>query len=314
MDTHSFMSNTHGIPMEDRFISPQEIRVLLTLVEQASFTAAAAELGITQSAISRTVLQIEERFGAELLDRGRHGCTPTLTLKRLLPALRRAQGALESVAKQLQEADGLLRGRIRIAGFRSATAILLPPVITAYMARHPQVRISISMVRETRGGVQQQVLQGKADFGVTSVKPPRSLRSVHLGGDPYVAVRRKQQARRFAPEKERLILWNERCSDRVPQILTAQGWEPRQVMSVDSDTAVLGMLEHGGGFTIMPKLATEPLPANLERIVLPAEFKRDIWLCAHASMWESAVGRSLATSIVRGIGDILARKPAPSPA
>ena len=167
------------------------------------------------------------------------------------------------------------------------------------MERHRLVRISLSTVREVGGGVQQQVLEGKADFGITSIRPPKGLRSVLLGADRYIAVRRRQKPNRFTPSKERLVLWQERCSDRVPEILTAQKWKPLETMSVDSDTAVLGMVEHGGGFTIMPRLATEPLSPGLERIALASDFKRDIWLCARSSTWSSSLGRFLARSIIR---------------
>ena len=285
--------------MSQRLLSPKEIDVLLALEAPTTFTAAAIELGITQSAVSRTVLQIEEAFGSELLNRGRHGCEPTVALKRILPRLRRARHALESISNEFQTTDELLRGRIKIMGFRSATSILLPPVIASFMERHRLVRISLSTVREIGGGVQQQVLDGKADFGITSIRPTKGLRSVLLGADRYVAVRRRQKPSSFVPSKERLVLWQERCSDRVPEILTAQKWKPLETMSVDSDTAVLGMVEHGGGFTIMPKLATEPLPPGLERIALAAEFKRYIWLCARSSTWSSSLGRFLARSIIR---------------
>jgi DNA-binding transcriptional LysR family regulator len=285
--------------MSQRLLSPQEIDVLLALEAPTTFTAAAVELGITQSAVSRTVLQIEEAFGTELLNRGRHGCEPTVALKRILPRLRRARHALESVSNEFQTDDKLLQGRIKIVGFRSAISILLPPVIAGFMERHRLVRISLSTVREIGGGVQQQVLDGKADFGITSIRPPKSLRSVLLGADRYIAIRRRQRPSSFAPSKERLILWQERCSDRVPEILAAQKWKPLETMSVDSDTAVLGMVEHGGGFTIMPELATEPLPPGLERIPLTAEFNRDIWLCGRASTWSSSLGRFLARSIIR---------------
>jgi DNA-binding transcriptional LysR family regulator len=282
-----------------RLLNPQEIDVLLALEAPTTFTTAAAELGVTQSAVSRTVLQIEEAFGTELLNRGRHGCEPTVALKRILPRLRRARHALESVSNEFQTDDKLLQGRVKIVGFRSAITILLPPVIAGFMERHRLVRISLSTVREIGGGVQQQVLDGKADFGITSIRPPKSLRSVLLGADRYIAIRRRQKPSSFAPSKERLVLWQERCSDRVPEILTAQKWKPLETMSVDSDTAVLGMVEHGGGFTIMPELATEPLPPGLERIALAAEFKRDIWLCARSSTWSSSLGRFLARSIIR---------------
>jgi len=281
--------------------------VLLALEAPTTFTAAAVELGITQSAVSRAVLQIEEVFGAELLSRGRHGCEPTAALKKILPRLRRARHALESISNEFQTNDKLLQGRIKIVGFRSATSVLLPPIISNFMNRHRLVRVSLSTVREVKGGVQQQVLDGKADFGITSIKPTKGLRSVLLGADRYILVRRRQKTNSFVPSKERLVVWQERCSERVPEILTAQEWNPLETMSVDSDTAVLGMVQHGGGFTIMPELATEPLQPGLERIALAAEFKRDIWLCGHASAWSSSLGRLLARNILQGTRKMLGR-------
>jgi DNA-binding transcriptional LysR family regulator len=294
--------------MSRRLLNPQEIDVLLALEVPTTFTAAAVELGITQSAVSRTVLQIEEAFGAELLNRGRNGCEPTVALKRILPRLRRARHVLESVSEEFRTDDKLLQGRIKIVGFRSATSILLPPVIAGFLERHRAVRISLSTVREIGGGVQQQVMDGKADFGITSIKPTKSLRSVLLGADRYIAVRRSQKSSNFVPSKERLVLWQERCSDRVAEILASQKWNPLETMSVDSDTAVLGMVEHGGGFTIMPELATEPLPLGLERIALAKEFKREIWLCARSSTWSSSLGSFLARNIIRETKTALERR------
>jgi DNA-binding transcriptional LysR family regulator len=285
--------------MSRRLLNPQEIDVLLALEAPTTFTAAAAELGITQSAVSRSVLQIEEVFGTELLSRGRHGCEPTTALKKILPRLRRARQSLESISNEFQTNDKLLQGRIKIVGFRSATSILLPPVLASFMERHRLVRVSLSTVREIGGGVQQQVLDGKADFGITSIKPSKSLRSVLLGADRYIAVRSGKRSTRFDPSKERLVLWQERCSDRVSDILTAHNWKPLETMSVDSDAAVLGMVEHGGGFTIMPELATEPLSAVLKTIALTTEFKREVWLCGYSSMWSSSLGRFLVRNIVQ---------------
>ena len=285
--------------MSRRLLNPQEIDVLLALEAPTTFTAAAAELGITQSAVSRSVLQIEEVFGTELLSRGRHGCEPTTALKKILPRLRRARQSLESISNEFQTNDKLLQGRIKIVGFRSATSILLPPVLASFMERHRLVRVSLSTVREIGGGVQQQVLDGKADFGITSIKPSKSLRSVLLGADRYIAVRSGKRSTRFDPSKERLVLWQERCSDRVSDILTAHNWKPLETMSVDSDAAVLGTVEHGGGFTIMPELATEPLSAVLKTIALTTEFKREVWLCGYSSMWSSSLGRFLVRNIVQ---------------
>jgi len=281
-----------------RSLSPAEITLLLALAEPTSFTAAAGELGVTQSAVSKMVLSLEERFGLELLSRGRRGCEPSAALRRILPSLRRARHAIEEVGNELQRCGGRLLGRIRIAGFRSATSILVPPAISAFLDRHPDLQVSIATVREINGGVVEHVLQGRADFGITTSKPPRGLHSCRLGSDPYVAVRRKEQSK-SDPTKERLVLWNENCSDRVPAILEFYQWRPKRTMRVDNDATVLSMVEHGGGFTIMPELATVPLSTTLVTRPLP-EFRRDVWLCGQPLIWASIVGRAFRRAIVLG--------------
>jgi DNA-binding transcriptional LysR family regulator len=278
-------------------LNPQEIDLLIALTTATSFTEAAESLKLTQSAVSRSVAKMEKFLKTELLVRGKSGCKPTRELLLLQPKLRRAQHALEALVphKRLDEA---VRGRVRVAGFRSAVSILLPQSIAAFMARHRRVRVSLSTVPEVGGGVQRAVLDGKADFGVTTVRPQRQLRSVHLGADSYVVVRRREPRKRPVPARESLILWAEKCSERVPEILRANRWSPSETMSVDSDLGVMAMIEHGGGFSILPHLATEPLPAKLERIPLPVETRRDIWLCGQPDVWDTPTGRALRRCIV----------------
>jgi DNA-binding transcriptional LysR family regulator len=276
-----------------RVLTSQEMAVLTSLVDEGSFTAAADRLGITQSAVSRTVQKIETAFGVELFTRGRKGARPTLALAEVLPKLREIQRDTESVSQALGNTNGPLRGSVKIAGFRSAVTLLLPPAVSKFMDRHASVHVSLAAVREHAGGVQQAVEDGAADFGVTSVKPPQRLRAMYLGCDRYVVIRPRGRTRDFRAHKERLVLWKERCSDLVPEILRAHNWPVARQMEVDTDTAVLGMVSHGGGFAIMPQLAVEPLPANLEKVELRTEFSRGVWLCGLPAAWESRIGRSL---------------------
>ncbi|MGA2730348.1 MAG: LysR family transcriptional regulator [Terracidiphilus sp.] len=281
-----------------RNLSHVEIVLLLELSEPTSFTAAAAALGVTQSAVSKMVLSLEEQFGLELVSRGRQGCEPSARLKRARPALLRALQSIDEAGNELRRADGALLGKMRIAGFRSATSILLPPAISGFLNRHPDLQVSIATVPETGGGVVERVVQGRADFGVTTSKPPRELQSCHLGSDPYVLVCRKD-AHKMDVTSQRLVLWNENCSDRVPEILSFYGWKPKRIMRVDNDLTVLSMIDHGGGFTIMPRLATEPLCGTLKAQPL-SDFRRDIWLCGQPLMWASFGGRALRRAVVLG--------------
>ena len=283
--------------MNQPMLTTQTIAILTTLAEERSFTLAAEKLGITQSAVSRAVAQLERTLGVVLFDRSRTGATPTAALESELPNLRRIQGDIKAVSEALSATQMPLRGAIRIAGFRSAISTLLPRAISAFMAEHEDVRVSLAVVREAGSGVQGAVERGEADFGVTTIEPPDRLCSTYLGSDPYVLLRRA--GTRFAPETEQLVLWNERCSEPVPEILRAQGWHARSRLDVDSDSAVLAMVAQGAGFTIMPALAAEPLPDGVERVALRGNFRRNVWICGLPATWFSRSGRALMSHVTR---------------
>jgi DNA-binding transcriptional LysR family regulator len=285
---------------KDVNFSSHEIDLLLALGTASSFSEASVLLRITQSAVSKSVKDLETRLGKELLIRGKSGSRPTRALSALTPKLRAARKALDSLLEASKVVEDI-HGRILVVGFRSAISILLPSPVTRFMAEYRQVRISLSTVREVQGGVTAVVLSGKADFGVTTMPPRRGLRATHLGSDPYVVVRRKDQQRRTIARKECLILWDERCSDRVPEILTTNNWSPLETMRVDSDSGVIAMVEQGAGFAILPELATEPLPVGIERLQLSNEVRRDIWLCGRPEVWDSSTGKAFRQHIAKSV-------------
>ena len=85
-------------------VSLTALRVLRAVAEQGTFTAAAASLGYTQSAVSRQIAAIERAAGTELLERRRDGA-------RLTPAgrvvMRRATVVLDEIAATARELSGL---------------------------------------------------------------------------------------------------------------------------------------------------------------------------------------------------------------
>ncbi|SRR6266851_4212032 len=278
--------------------STTQINTVAKIMETGSFTAAAVELGLTQSAVSRLVQSLEEEYGVELFVRGRKGAAPTPALTRLLPAFRQALNGLEELGRLLEHQDGLLRGRIRVAAFRSAATQLLSQPLKEYLTRHPKVDLSLQTVREVDGGILKLLMSGGADIGVTTDKPSRNLRSWALLRDEYVLVReRTERRRRPDPKDATLILWKERCSGVVPQIMKDLNWGPKKIVEVDADAVVLSMVESGAGITVMPRLAVEPLSDGLEVTSLPVTVHRQITLCALPSVASSQAGGLLLRQI-----------------
>ena len=287
------MSSAHGSILRDMasgLPSTTQINAIAKILETGSFTAAALELELTQSAVSRLVQSLEEEYGVELFLRGRKGAVPTAALKKLLPAFRLALNSLEELGRLLEHQDGVLRGRIRVAAFRSAATQLLSQPLKEFLARHGKVDLSLQTVREVGGGILELLLNGGADIGVTTDRPPRSLRSWPLVRDEYVLVRERSRKRKPDPKDATLILWKERCSAVVPQIMRDLNWGPKKIVEVDADAVVLSMVESGAGFTVMPRLAVEPLSAGLEMTPLPMTVYRQITLCSTPSVANSQAG------------------------
>ncbi|MEU1409152.1 LysR family transcriptional regulator [Streptomyces sp. NPDC005728] len=145
------------------------LRVLREIAERGSFTAAAAELGYTQSAVSRQVAALERAAGVKLFDRRPGGVTltpPGLTL------LRHAVVALGALAAAERELKGLApeRSVVRLGTFPSAGALILPRTLAALRRTQPGLRVT---TREATTPVLVRALRADTiDLAVLAVRPP----------------------------------------------------------------------------------------------------------------------------------------------
>lgn len=138
-------------------VSLTALRVFRAVAEQGTFTAAAASLGYTQSAVSRQIAAIERAAGAELLERRRDGV-------RLTPAgrvvLRRATVVVDEIDATARELSGLPTeaATVRLGWFPSAGAVLLPRALAALRRTDPDLHVvsreggTPALVRALRAG------------------------------------------------------------------------------------------------------------------------------------------------------------------
>ena len=143
-----------------------ELQAFACLAELRSFRAAADELGLTGSAVSRAIARIEDRLGARLFDRDTRNVALTPQGAALQQLTQRILTEAEAALTEFQAYLSARRGRITLAGLPSITASLLPGLITRFLASHPEVEVSI--VDALSDGVVDAVLEGRADFGFTA--------------------------------------------------------------------------------------------------------------------------------------------------
>jgi DNA-binding transcriptional LysR family regulator len=121
------------------------LTAFISVAEEASFTSAAARLGVSPSAVSQAIRALEARVGVALFNRTTRSVHLTEAgshyLARVRPAMSEIASAAEDLASGAAEPGGLLR--ITLA--RSAHMIVLQPMLRRFMNAYPAIELEISM-------------------------------------------------------------------------------------------------------------------------------------------------------------------------
>ena len=112
---------------------------MLTAVELGSFTRAAARLGVTQSGLTHMMKALERETGLSLLLRDRYGVRPTAAGEQLLPAVRDLLQAAGRLEGQIAAQSGQRRENIRVAAYSSICMHWLPTIVRQDQGRYDWV-------------------------------------------------------------------------------------------------------------------------------------------------------------------------------
>ncbi len=123
----------------------QSLQVFLAVARRRSFTQAARDLGVTPAAVSQAVRQLEAQIGVPLLARTTRSVGLTGAGRSLVegagPAIAQAVAALGRAAADAGE----LVGQLRISVPQLAIPLVIEPVLTAFLARHPRVVVEVTV-------------------------------------------------------------------------------------------------------------------------------------------------------------------------
>ncbi|MBA7934148.1 LysR family transcriptional regulator [Klebsiella sp. RHBSTW-00215] len=119
-----------------------ELRAFAMVVEQGSFTRAAAHLGVTTSTLSATIRRLEERIGVRLLHRTTRSVAPSEAGKRMMQRLAPALAGLQEAVTDAQTIDNPA-GRLRLNVSRVAAIHYLSPLLGGFIQRYPNIELDI---------------------------------------------------------------------------------------------------------------------------------------------------------------------------
>src|SRR5688500_15132822 len=120
----------------------KQLRVLRSVAEHGSFSAAAEALSYTQPAVSQQIAALEKRAGTTLVDRGSRGVRLTDAGRALVAHAEVVLARLAAAEAELEAIAGIRGGRVRLASFPTAGASLLPPAVAECTRRRPDVELT----------------------------------------------------------------------------------------------------------------------------------------------------------------------------
>jgi LysR family nitrogen assimilation transcriptional regulator len=145
-------------------IALRQIRAVIAVCEEGSFTRAAERENATQSGISQHVAAVERALGVRLFQRSASGVAPTPAGLRYYRNCVEAVGMLESAYEQARALAGSVTGELRIGLMPTFTRAVLAPVLEDFVPQHPDVRLHI--VEGYSGLLTDMVLSDALDFAV----------------------------------------------------------------------------------------------------------------------------------------------------
>ena len=127
-----------------RRIRLRDLHVLLTVSQRGSMAQAAAQLGLSQPAVSAVIAELERTLGVPLFERSTRGVKPTVYARTMLDRSVAAFDELKQGIRTLENLADPAAGELWIGCVETLTSLILPPVLQAFMRRYPRVTVHVT--------------------------------------------------------------------------------------------------------------------------------------------------------------------------
>ena len=145
-------------------IALRQVRAVIAVCEEGSFTRAAERENATQSGISQHVAAVERALKVKLFERTSAGVVPTPAGLRYYRRCVEAVGMLDTAGEEARSLASFVSGELRIGLMPTFTRAVLAPTLDDFVLRHPDVRLHI--VEGYSGLLTEMVLADELDFAV----------------------------------------------------------------------------------------------------------------------------------------------------
>ena len=247
-------------------VSLRQLRVFLAAAQERNFSRAGNAVGLTQPAVSRSILELESTLGLKLIDRTTREVVLTEAGQSLAARLPRVLDELDQTLLDVRGFASARRGKVRVASSPTLSANLMPACIAACTRQEPD--IELVLLDRVQQDALDSVRSGEVDFGVV-IEPSScdDLTVETILSEPFVLVVPKGHAlsRRHgvpwsALQGRPLVLLDHSSGSRrlIDQALAEHGVQAVVAQQLGHPTTVFRMVEAGIGISVMPMLSFTP--------------------------------------------------------
>jgi DNA-binding transcriptional LysR family regulator len=281
----------------------RHLRTIAAVARHGSFTKAAEELYLAQSAISQQIRRLEQELGVEVFRRTSRSVELTAEGRVILGYAQRVLAEVDGLHSELEELTGLLRGQLRIGGVYPTGPYDLFGMLADFRAEHPGV--AIHMVEDTQEGVLEALRADDLDCAFTALNPDalgnefaatllweEEIVVALPAGHPLCA---GAQVTFEELAAEDLIAYRENSAlrRRLERTMAERGLEPRNAFICTEMNAVRGLASKGLGIAVIPRsIAEQPGPPIELRPIGPERLTWPIALVWRASRRQTPAGKA----------------------
>lgn len=239
-----------------------DLLAFVLVARQGSFTRAAAQLGVSQSALSHTIRGLESRLGLRLLTRTTRSVSPTEAGERLLQTIGPRLDEIEVEVSALSELRDKPAGTIRITTAEHAANSVLWPKLAKFLPDYPDIKVEINV-----DYTMTDIVAQRFDAGVRlGDQVSKDMIAIRIGPDMRIAVVGAPSyfARRPPPQTPKDLTAHDCINLRLPthgQLLLWDFEKDGQVINVraegqvvfNSSSAILRASMEGFGLAFVPE-------------------------------------------------------------
>lgn len=238
----------------------RQLEILRAVADSGSFTSAGRQLHLSQSAVSRQILLLEDELNEQLFLRIGRKIRITPAGATLLRLSQRVIDDIEETRAGILESQQTLNGSLRIVGGMTVCLYVIPPLLKEYRRLHPNVEVRVTPGATPR--LIRRLRSGAADLGLLTlpvddpnlVAVPVMREELLIATAPQHPLARRRQVTPSDLVRQPFVLFESGSNTRksIDEFFAREQVNPRIVTETENVEIIKALVRIGMGITIIP--------------------------------------------------------------